>query len=204
MRTIELTIFNYDELPTSIQQKVLCSLSNINVEHYEWYDSEFDYWKEKLEEFGFMEPKIYFSGFHSQGDGACFDCEYIKLEHAWEYFKKDMERQNNWIHRKLQVHEAWFYDYLDNHVYLNMQCVNSHYSHENAYKVRGLAGSHLEGVLFKCYQEFVSWMEDFRRGLCMELYHNLSDAYEYLISDEAILETIQSNEYEFYENGKIA
>ena len=32
----------------------------------------------------------------------------------------------------------------------------------------------------------------------------LSNEYEYLISDEAIKETITANEYEFYENGKLS
>ncbi len=203
MRTIEMTVFNYDELPVRVQQKVLCDLSDINVE-YQWYDSEFDQWHEKLEEFGFMQPKIYFSGFHSQGDGACFDCLSIDIERAWEFFKKDMERQNNWLHKKLQIHEAWFYDYLINYSYFNLQCVNSHYSHENTYRARGIACELRTGLLNDCYEEFEKWLEDFRRGLCMEIYHNLADEYEYLTSDEAILETNKSNSYEFFEDGKIA
>ena len=41
-------------------------------------------------------------------------------------------------------------------------------------------------------------------GLCMEIYHHLTNEYEHLTSDEAILETIKSNSYEFFEDGKIA
>ncbi len=36
------------------------------------------------------------------------------------------------------------------------------------------------------------------------IYHNLAGEYEHLTSDEAILETIKSNAYEFFEDGKIA
>jgi hypothetical protein len=36
------------------------------------------------------------------------------------------------------------------------------------------------------------------------LYRSLESSYNYLISEEAIKETIIANEYDFYENGKIA
>lgn len=39
---------------------------------YEWWDSIEDEWKQELEELGFNEPDIAFSGFSSQGDGASF------------------------------------------------------------------------------------------------------------------------------------
>ena len=44
--------------------------------------------------------------------------------------------------------------------------------------------------------------EDFLRGLLEEYLSMLKKEYEYLTSEEAIIETIQSNEYEFTENGE--
>ena len=203
MRTIELKIYEFEELPKEVQSRVINDLSDINTD-YEWYDGEFAYWKEKLEEFGFMTPEIFFSGFCSQGDGACFNCKSIDLEKAWKFFKIDMAKQDNWIHRKLQVHEAWLYDYLYNYVTFEIQCVNSRYSHENSQTVCSYCYKPVSGVLDKFYTEFEDWLEDFRRGLCMEIYRNLEDEYNHLISEDAVKDTILANGYEFYPDGKIA
>ena len=203
MRTIELTIYKFEELDNSIQSRVVNNLSNINID-YNWYDGEFCYWKDKLEEFGFIQPQIFFNGFCSQGDGACFECKSIDLERAWKFFTLQMAKTDNWINRKLKHHEAWLYDYLYNYVSFEIQCVNSRYSHENSQTVSSYCYKPTRGLLDKFYTAFENWLEEFRRGLCMELYHNLADQYNHLISEKAIKETIEANEYEFFPDGKIA
>jgi hypothetical protein len=45
---------------------------DINVDH-DWWDSEYDYVMAQMLRAGFRVGNIYFSGFWSQGDGACFD-----------------------------------------------------------------------------------------------------------------------------------
>ena len=53
------------------------------------------------------------------------------------------------------------------------------------------------------YDYLVSDMEDeFLKELCDEYLTILRDEYEYLTTDKAIIETIESNEYEFLETGK--
>jgi hypothetical protein len=202
MRTIQVNIYKFEELPEEVQASVLDDLSDINTDN-EWYDGEFDYWKEKLEEFGFMSPEIFFSGFCSQGDGACFKCKSINMERAWKFFKIDMAKRNNWIHSKLQVHEAWLYDYLYNYVTFEVRCINSRYNHENSYAVYAYCHKPTSGYLNKFLTEFENWLEEHRRGLCMEIYRNLEDEYEHLTSEDAVKETILANDYEFYENGKL-
>ena len=39
---------------------------------YEWWDSDYDHWKDKLSDLGFTDADIKFSGFCCQGDGASF------------------------------------------------------------------------------------------------------------------------------------
>ena len=43
-----------------------------NCLDYEWWDSDYDHWKEKLAALGFTDADIKFRGFYSQGDGASF------------------------------------------------------------------------------------------------------------------------------------
>ncbi|MEI2421404.1 hypothetical protein V6O07_14115, partial [Arthrospira platensis SPKY2] len=45
----------------------------INVEYYDWYEYEYEFFKKDMAEVGVEVRKIYFSGFGSQGDGACFE-----------------------------------------------------------------------------------------------------------------------------------
>lgn len=80
MKTITTTLYSFDELSKKIQEKVLDDLRQIEVEFDNWYDNVYYDWKEKLESKGFIDAKIHFSGFWSQGDGACFDCLEFDLD----------------------------------------------------------------------------------------------------------------------------
>jgi hypothetical protein len=72
--------------------------------------------------------------------------------------------------------------------------------------------SELSGALLKEYtawyatldkkgprNESLGWYYD----TCRAIYRRLEKEYEYLTSDESIIETIHANEYEFTEDGKI-
>ena len=45
--------------------------------------------------------------------------------------------------------------------------------------------------------------DDFRKKLSVDYFHILQNEYEYLTSREAIIESIESNEYEFEEDGSL-
>jgi hypothetical protein len=53
-------------------EAVLDKYRYVNTEHHEWWGCVYEDWKQRLEELGFFNIHIYFSGFASQGDGACF------------------------------------------------------------------------------------------------------------------------------------
>ena len=90
MKKITINLYSFNELSPEIQKKVLDDNRTINV-NYNWHDFIYDNWKEKLTSFGFINPEIYFSGFYSQGDGACFDADIdleTVLKNAPEEYKK--------------------------------------------------------------------------------------------------------------------
>ena len=70
----EYTIYNYQDLLQNeeIKQKVVEKYSYINVDYANWHDFIINEWKLKLEELGFINPEISYTGFYSQGDGASF------------------------------------------------------------------------------------------------------------------------------------
>ena len=53
-------------------------------------------------------------------------------------------------------------------------------------------------------QELIDLENDFLNSLLEDYSIILQKEYEYLMSEEAIIETIEANEYEFYKNGKLA
>lgn len=82
MRTMEVKVFEFKELSKEAKQHALEKLRDINVDDEYWYENVFEVWQEKLAEIGFDEAEIHFSGFCSQGDGACFDADIDTLKIA--------------------------------------------------------------------------------------------------------------------------
>jgi hypothetical protein len=189
--TIEQTVYNYSDLilpeNSELKNKVVDKLNHINVQH-DWYDFIYDDFKENIApKFGFEVDKMYFSGFSSQGDGAMFegsvanlaqfvsDTRIKKLIEKREIdFDINFKHYGHYYHEKSYRHNFEICNLLDTHENISNYCYN------------------LEEVVTNVYE-----------NLCKELYENLEKEYDYLTSDEAILETIQSNDYEFDENGNI-
>lgn len=46
-------------------------------------------------------------------------------------------------------------------------------------------------------------IDEWRIDMCSEIYQSLDTEHEYLISDEQIIETIEANDYDFDENGRL-
>ena len=86
MRTEQINIFKFDEL--SKKARRIAVSNEQNSEHREiFYDM--DNHGSMLEESGFIDPVISYSGFCSQGDGACF-------EGCYEYKKGGVQAVKNY------------------------------------------------------------------------------------------------------------
>ena len=72
MRTETIKIYKFEELNDESQEKAIEKFYDLNI--YEgWWDSVYEMYMDRDTETGFDIDKIYFSGFHSQGDGAMFE-----------------------------------------------------------------------------------------------------------------------------------
>ena len=69
-------------LPDEVKTRVLEEYKDFNTAGFEWWDSVYESFKEDMRNIGVEVDRMYFSGFWSQGDGACFEGE-VK---AWELF----------------------------------------------------------------------------------------------------------------------
>lgn len=193
VETIERKLFTFDELSDEAKETAIERYRENNLD-YEWYDAVYDDAITIGKLIGIKIDRIYFSGFWSQGDGACFEGEYFysagSVKEIKAYAPIDTELHR--IAKELQdIQKPAFY-----HLYAYVKH-RGHYYHENCTEidVRNDAQKFTddqEQRLKDCLRDFMRW-----------IYRQLEKEYEYLTSEEAIKETIEANEYEFTENGKL-
>lgn len=194
MKTIPVTIYKFEELEEKIQEKVLNKYRFINVEYYDWYHFSLEEWKITLDNIGFENAKIQFSGFAGQGDGASFtaDCNLQKLISHIMYCEKGFNKN---LYK--------LYLFAENSLLGDGQLrrTNHHYSHEQTV--------HYENPEYYgngwYHDKIIDWLTDYieeiRRDLSQDIYFSLRKEYEYLTEDEQIKNTLEANEYTFLKNG---
>lgn len=193
--TKEYNVYSIEDVKSSpaLKEKVLNKHYNINLWLNEWSDSIISYWRSQLHNYGFEDVKIYFSGFGLQGDGACFISKNINLSLLAE--KLGFSTREISVIKALQE-QGYIYSELTH---------NSHYYHEYSTDFtiyNGYMRATWEHIL-----KIVARLEVSVKNLIVELsktiYIDLENCYDYLTSEDAILETLEINNYEFDENGNI-
>jgi hypothetical protein len=143
-----------------------------------------------------QKPRIYFSGFSSQGDGASFEAHYAykkeALKDIHQYAPQDAE-----LHRIAAVLQT-----IQRRNFFQLHAEATHrgrYYHELCMAISVERDS-------PTYQDMTADAEDIvteaLRDLARWLYRQLEREYEYQTSDEAVDEAIQANEYSFTESGR--
>lgn len=197
MRTIEKTVYSFDELSDEAKEYA-CNKWREDVIDYEWWDFVYDDAKEIGKLMGIEIDNIYFSGFWSQGDGACFEgsFHYEKGCHknVKSYAPKDTE-----LHR---IAKAWSKVQRLSFYQLNGRIKHrGHYYHAMCTEISVYG----DGDLAEFYVDIDTddAVCDVLRDLMNWIYRQLEKEYEWLSSDEQIAETIRCNEYEFDEDGNM-
>lgn len=196
MKEIVITTRNireWLEFDKTIAEKIIEKNRYINID-YPWYDDTINDFIEEMEKRGIdIEYKnVKFSGFYSQGDGASFICNLSNtyIDNWITANKEEFPKLSN------MVGKDFIYGYVSKNGYAN------HYCHEKT------VNAHIETAIDD--NEFTEEMEKLERlietnlrSYMVELYNRLEKGYDYLTSDESIIETLEANEYEFDENGVI-
>lgn len=139
------------------------------------------------------EPCIWYSGFSSQGDGACFEGSYRYQKGAVKAVKsecndseliriatelQEVQRRHFYKLRASTSHRGHYY---------HSGCMSVSVEHyDDQYRDIGSAEDDITQLL----RDFADW-----------IYEQLEKAYDYWMSDEAVDDTIIANEYEFTEEG---
>jgi hypothetical protein len=174
MRTIETKVYKFSELSETAKENAINNLCDINID-YEWYEYVYD---------DAGQVGLCITGFdldrnrHAKGyftESARETADKIISDHGKECETYKTALQFN------QDYDELVEKYSDG---INKSVV----SYENEYDFDNEADE-LENEFLN------SLLEDYAMILQKE--------YEYLTSKEAIIETIESNDYEFHENGKL-
>ena len=143
----------------------------------------------------YMTPCIYWSGFSSQGDGACFEASFTYSKGMKDgiraYAPQDMTLHGI-ADIMADVQKRNFYGIRGNVTH------RGHYNHEYCTSF-DLHRTDDKPISVSDEELFVSAV----RSLMKWFYRQLESEYEYRMSDEAIDETIDANGYEFDESGNV-
>src|SRR5208283_1779094 len=180
-------LYTFDELDPEIKEKVIDRHRDIDVEG-EWYGFIYEQWIDKLNKIGYKEARIHFSGFYSQGDGACFDAKpdlrILRLKKGIKFHPIDHLVRNDYLYGKIEGH-------------------SSHYCHELTRRFEII--DQLADISPK-QSALITELEDLtekdRVSLCRQIYHELRDEYEYLTTDDHVAETLKGAEFLFQINGE--
>jgi hypothetical protein len=196
----EVEVYSIDDVKNDkeLLEKVINKHRDINV-NFDWWDFIYEDFKEHNDEY-FDIDKIYFSGFWSQGDGAMFEYSSIS-DRLKDIFIDGLDlspMRKGWLRNNVSVSGKGVQRGL---YYHEKSCSHSIYwevDNGDLYWDRPLY-QWIESFA----NDFENFVEELYSNLCCDLYSTLEKEYTHLTSDESILESLESNQYEFTEDGNI-
>ena len=196
MSTIfETEVFTFDELTDEAKERAREWYRDVALD-YEWCDGVYDTAKTAGACLGIDVDQIYFSGFWSQGDGACFTGSYAYRK-GWRKalraeFSGDAYARLATIGEELQaVQRPAFYRLTAS--------VRHTGRGSDEYSTTIDVDTHDVPDGLPVYEDGLTYaLRDFMRWI----YRQFEAEYEWLMADEQVDESIRANEYTFTVDGK--
>lgn len=210
-RIIETTVYKYEELSPEAQEKARDWWREGGL-YYDWWQFTKEEFESDLAALGFENVTSQFSGFWSQGDGACFDfkgLDLVKLAtaptstlgHTMEGIVEEFRAE----HKQTLRHVVRARGVFTIASYKNSYA--THYCHA---RTRGISlelddfCSNTPHRLHAAADKFEAALDALCKKLADHFYRVLESEYEYLNEDAQVSEAIIANEYEFLEDGSRA
>ena len=218
-KVIEVEVFKYAELSDSAKQKARDWY--IEGMNYEWWDSVYEMAIEDGKEKGFYIDKINFSGFWSQGDGA-----------SWSGFVDVRQWLEENCADSIGV-SAWCQLIQEDSVTKNIQVTanNAHYCHESTMSFvdvednceftddeamqlpsifKGMSIATVFDLIvndptcpYKNVDDITTAIAISAKDYAKDIYIRLREEYEYLCSEEMMLDHFDCNDYFFDSDGRL-
>jgi len=201
MRQETVNVYEFDELSPDIQQAVIEKRRNsADFPDWEWWYWVYEDAKAIGKLMGIDIDNIYFSGFWSQGDGACFEGNFHYkagcVKEVKAYAPQDTE-----LHR---IAKEW--SKIQRPLFYKVNGTVKHsgyYNHEyctqiNLYADGDLGDRYIEiGIDHKTEDAFSDVLRSFMRWI----YSQLEAEYIHITSDDHIREDLSANSDEFLSDG---
>lgn len=210
MQQVTLNLYSITEINGKAKETALEEYRYINVEH-NWWGTVYDDFAEICKTIGITvdTESIYFRGFYSQGDGSAFDaivnipaCIEAISNEAWKQYAPNEKLNLTTVEVNKRVLRLFTEQLIDapkivGNTRAYYVTAEQPYDFEN-YKKTDFSNieNHLENML--------SWVKSVGKELNRFLYKSLQREYEGLITDEAVEDAIEANEYVFTSDGKKA
>lgn len=210
-RTISTTVYKFSELSPEAQKRTIEANYDFNVDYGDWHDGVTEDFEEVAKILGIefdtygtrlmngktrQDPRIWYSGFSSQGDGASF-------EGCWTYSKGMSKKIREYAPQDTELHtiadkltaiqKNWFYG-IETRI-----TKSGNYSHEYTMRFE-----HFHVSNYSLPDTVTEEIEEAMRDTARWYYSALESQYDYLTSEEAIRESLEANETEFDEDGNPA
>jgi len=207
---IETTVYRLAELSDEAKDKARAWYREGGFD-YDWYDAVYEDFQQIAEILGIdfktrtvrlmgggsrQEPRTFFSGFWSQGDGACFEGYYSYRKNVSAAIRA-YAPQDATLHGIADALQA-----VQRRNFYQLRAEATHrgrYHHEYCMAISVTRDS-------PTWQDMTADAEDViteaLRDLARWLYRQLERKYEYLTSDEAVDESIITNDYTFTSSGR--
>ena len=209
-RIIETIVYELHELPDPAKERAR-SWYRDNCLHDHWYDYVYEDFQIICKILGLSlktstvallggktreQPNIYFTGFWSQGDGACFEANYCHAKNSANEIRAHAPKDTT-LHeiadQLLAAQRPNFYQLIAEIRH------RGRYSHEHSMTIDVDRNSHT-------YQpptpDSDTSIADSFRNLALWLYHHLESEYDSITSDDAVDDTIAVNQYTFTTEGQ--
>lgn len=188
----------FQALPDNVREDVVEKRRYWNVEDEHWHQHIIDGFKEQMAEVGITANQVYFSGFCSQGDGACFDGwiddrakvfalpEFVEFAALGEGERS--LRSADWSSRGRYCHE----ETLSFEFSLNEESEPWERDYDNPlrYQIDKITYDDAIALMAKFEPVFTEWI----KSKCRELYNTLEEEYDHQTEDEQIVESLIAND----------
>lgn len=207
---IETTVYRLGELSHAAKDKARAWYREGGFD-YDWYDAVYEDFQHIAEILGVdfktrtvrlmgggsrQQPCIWFRGFWSQGDGACWEGRYSYRKNASAEIRTYVSKDTD-LHGIADALQA-----IQRRNFYQLRADVSHrgrYYHEYCMAISVERDSPTyQGMTADAEEVVIEALRDLARWL----YRQLEREYDHLSSDEAVDETIVANDYTFTESGR--
>jgi hypothetical protein len=194
-KTVEIQVYQFEELNPKAKERAR-NWFRESIQQNDWWGEVYEDAKQCAVRLGVDIDKIYFTGFASQGDGACFTG-------TWQHSAKP-EGFTTFL-EAIKDHAPKDYLLHDIAARLDaMEGMSTKVTHSGLYYHEYSSNFEVDLLLVdeKIQSEKESELGSILRNFMRWIYSQLGKENDYLCSDTYVDETIIANEYDFTKDGR--